>query len=172
MAIRKSNSNKQNAIDYENFDLTNINPATVPLSSELFQHIVDELNHLGTFAKKVHYRAQAENNQKLSNLLVQGVSKAYVNLATIVPFSSNNVLPIAKSLNSSNNNKESNNNYNHLSNHHHNSNSTNLTNNNLITNNLSNGQQDSSNTDTDHNTEEENLSSPLNNQNKCNNWPC
>lgn len=139
----KMTGSKQNTIGYENFDLTNINPATVPLTSELFQHIVDELNHLGTFAKKVHYRAQAEENDKLCNLLKEGVSKAYVNLQTIVPFSSNNVLSITKSLA-----KES------TYNHHHNL--TNLTNNNL------NGHHgDSSNTD--HDTEEDNLTSPSNN---------
>lgn len=143
--------NKQNTIGYENFDLTNINPATVPLTAELFQHIVDELNHLGTFAKKINYRAQSEDNDKLCNLLKEGVSKAYVNLATIVPFSSNNVLPITKSL-SNHNHKESNNNFNHH--HHHN-----------LSNNLNNGHHaDSSNTD--HDTEEDNnLSSPLNNNN-------
>jgi len=140
-------------IAYENFDLTNINPAMVPLSSELFQHVVDELNHLSTFAKKIHYRAQAEENEKLCNLLKDGISKAYLNLATIVPFSSNNVLPIAKSLNNSKQETLNNNNFN---NHHHN-----LSNNN--NNNLSNGHHaDSSNTD--HDTEEDiNMSSPLNN---------
>lgn len=148
---QRSASGKPNdAIDYENFDLTNINPATVPLSTELFQHIVDELNHLGTFAKKVHYRAQAENNQKLQNLLVQGVSKAYVNLATIVPFSSNNVLPITKSLN----NKEL-----ATANYH---NGVNLMSSGNLSN--SNGQHTADSSNTDHDTEEDNhLSSPLNN---------
>lgn len=150
---RPASGKPNDAIDYENFDLTNINPATVPLSTELFQHIVDELNHLGTFAKKVHYRAQAENNQKLQNLLVQGVSKAYVNLATIVPFSSNSVLPITKSLN----NKEL-----ASSNYHHNG--VNLMSSSNLSNNLSNGQHTADSSNTDHDTEEDNnLSSPLNN---------
>ena len=151
-SARVTSGKPNDTIDYENFDLTNINPATVPLSTELFQHIVDELNHLGTFAKKVHYRAQAENNQKLQNLLVQGVSKAYVNLATIVPFSSNSVLPITKSLN----NKEL-----PSSNYHHNGlmNSSQL-----AGSNLSNGQHTADSSNTDHDTEEDNhLSSPLNN---------
>lgn len=149
----KKASSKQHTIGYDNFDLNTVNPATVQLSSELFQHIIDELNHLSTFAKKIHYRAQAEENEKLCNLLIEGVSKAYVNLATIVPFSSNSILPITKSLN---NGKESTNNLNY---------STNLNN---LSNNLKNGQRQQNNdsSNTDHDTEEDvksNLSSPLNN---------
>jgi hypothetical protein len=66
-------------------DLSAANPATVPLTAELFQHIVDELNHLATFAKKVYHRSAAAHNSPLCNLLAEGVSKAYVNLSTIVP---------------------------------------------------------------------------------------
>ena len=67
------------------FDLAGSNPATIPLTAELFQHIVDELNHLATYAKKVYHRSAAANNAPLCNLLAEGVSKTYVNLATIVP---------------------------------------------------------------------------------------
>lgn len=66
------------------FDLVGSNPSTVPLTAELFQHIVDELNQLATYAKKVYHRSSAAENQPLCRLLEEGVSKAYVNLSTIV----------------------------------------------------------------------------------------
>ncbi|RWS13443.1 alpha-actinin: sarcomeric-like isoform X4 [Dinothrombium tinctorium] len=68
----------------DKFDLAATNPATIPLSHELCHHIVDELNQIATYAKKIYHRSAAEGNTILCNILVDGISKAYVNLSTVI----------------------------------------------------------------------------------------
>ena len=67
------------------FDISSSNPATVQLTTELCQHIIDELNHIATYTKKIYHRCFKMEKNSLCNLLVDGVSKAYVNLSTVVP---------------------------------------------------------------------------------------
>lgn len=79
--IRSHTENVEN----DKFDLSSSNPATAQLTTELCQHIVDELNHIATFTKKIYHRCYNMGKTSLCSLLVDGVSKAYVNLSTVVP---------------------------------------------------------------------------------------
>lgn len=69
----------------DKFDLSSSNPASIPITVDLVHHVVDELNHIATYAKKIYHRCSAAGNLSLCNLLVDGISKAYVNLSTVVP---------------------------------------------------------------------------------------
>lgn len=69
----------------DNIDLSSSNPASIPITVDLVHNVVDELNHIATYAKKIYHRCLAAENISLCNLLVDGISKAYVNLSTVVP---------------------------------------------------------------------------------------
>ncbi|RWS27417.1 alpha-actinin-like protein [Leptotrombidium deliense] len=72
------------AIFNDKFDFAATNPATVPLTHELCHHVVDELNQIATFTKKIYHRSAAEGNTMLCKILVDGISKAYVSLSTVI----------------------------------------------------------------------------------------
>lgn len=80
-----NNHNNTNLFNDRQFDLSSSNPASIPLTMELVHNVVDELNHIATYAKKIYHRCSAAGNIALCNLLVDGISKAYVNLSTVVP---------------------------------------------------------------------------------------
>lgn len=85
LTVNNLHNKSMNLLNDKQYDLASSNPASIPLTMELVHNVVDELNHIATYAKKIYHRCSAAGNIALCNLLVDGISKAYVNLSTVVP---------------------------------------------------------------------------------------
>lgn len=75
----------KNFIYSEKLNLSKMNPASVPISRELCQYVVDELQAISKYATRLHQTLQANaTNHHLSALIARGVQNS-MDILSIVP---------------------------------------------------------------------------------------
>ena len=66
-------------------DFASANPATIELTRETCEQVVEELNFMAIFVRKLFKRSQAAGTSSLTDILTHGISKTYKSLNAIVP---------------------------------------------------------------------------------------